>query len=376
MELLDDVGADVRWRTQAPRSPGVLESADPRAPAEAAECNSTGPGGCQPLVGRTGHLRARDGARRGQNPECAGDGRTCYLAAIRRGIMQVGSEGGPLVARSTTRRKSGAYQHSEGAVLRPEAGTQAQFKKKKPPKTVEHGFGSEGRSARRVEEVQARTKTQRGRGYVRSKQRVADHGEVFTPPWMVDAMLDLVKAESERIDARILEPACGSGNFLIPVLRRKLNTVQARYDSSDFERRHQALLALMSIYGIELLADNVAECRENLLEVFVEYLQVGSADEWYPAAANVLRVNIVHGDALSMITQGEERQAITFPEWAYLGKGMYRRRDFRFDTLTQMSSFGGEDTLFADLGKHEIFTPTRDYGSLSIRDIAVEGASR
>src|ERR1700722_12059200 len=102
---------------------------------------------------------------------------------------------------------------------------------------------------------------------IKSKKRVADHGEVFTPPWMVEAMFDLVKAESERIDSRLLEPACGSGNFLVPVLKRKLTTVHAQYGKSDFERRHHALLALMSIYGIELLDDNVAECRENLLNV-------------------------------------------------------------------------------------------------------------
>src|SRR4051794_38450332 len=102
---------------------------------------------------------------------------------------------------------------------------------------------------------------------VRSKQRVADHGEVFTPPELVEAMIDLVKTEAERIESRFLEPACGSGNFLVPVLRRKLAAVDARYRNSDFERRHYALLALMSIYGIELLDDNVAECRENLLEV-------------------------------------------------------------------------------------------------------------
>src|SRR5680860_385146 len=101
---------------------------------------------------------------------------------------------------------------------------------------------------------------------VKSKQRVVDHGEVFTPAWMVEAMLDLVKDESERIDSRFLEPACGSGNFLVPVLKRKLTTVRARYGKSDFENRHHALLALMSIYGIELLEDNIAECRENLLE--------------------------------------------------------------------------------------------------------------
>src|SRR2546421_2954375 len=108
----------------------------------------------------------------------------------------------------------------------------------------------------------------------KSKQRVADHGEVFTPAWMVEAMLDLVKEETERIDSRFLEPACGSGNFLGQVLRRKLAAVELKFGDSDFERRHYALLGLMCIYGIELLDDNVAECRENLLEIFADYLRL------------------------------------------------------------------------------------------------------
>lgn len=75
------------------------------------------------------------------------------------------------------------------------------------------------------------------RPLVKSRQRVADHGEVFTPRWLVDDMLDLAKAETERIDSRFLEPACGSGNFLVPVLERKLRVVEAKYGKSDFERR-------------------------------------------------------------------------------------------------------------------------------------------
>ena len=112
--------------------------------------------------------------------------------------------------------------------------------------------------------------------HVKSKQRVADHGEVFTPAWMVEAMLDLVKDETERIDSRFLEPACGSGNFLVQILRRKLAAVELKYGKSDFERRHYALLALMCIYGIELLADNIAECRANVLEILAEYLNLKS----------------------------------------------------------------------------------------------------
>jgi hypothetical protein len=205
---------------------------------------------------------------------------------------------------------------------------------------------------------------------VRSKARVGDHGEVFTPHWMVEAMLDLVKGESERIDSRFLEPACGSGNFLISVLKRKLTTVRTRYGESDFERRHQSLLALMSIYGIELLDDNVAECRGNLLAVFGANLGVAGGDIWHAAATAVLAVNIVHGDAQSMTTRGAAPRPIKFAEWSYLGKGRFHRRDFRFDTMTKMSSFREEDTLFSDPGKHEIFTPAEDYGALSIADIA------
>ena len=103
---------------------------------------------------------------------------------------------------------------------------------------------------------------------IKSKQRVADHGEVFTPAWMVEAMLDLVKGETERIDSRFLETACGDGNFLVHILRRKLAAVELKYGKSDFERRYYALLALMCIYGIELLSDNIDDCRANLLEIF------------------------------------------------------------------------------------------------------------
>lgn len=204
---------------------------------------------------------------------------------------------------------------------------------------------------------------------VKSKKRVADHGEVFTPSWMVEAMLDLVKDESERIDSRFLEPACGSGNFLIPALQRKFATVQARYGKSDFEKLHHALLALMSIYGVELLLDNVEECRQNLLNEFNAFLKVQNSDESSQAARKVLALNIVHGDALSMTQALDSTVPITFPEWAYIGKGKFQRRDFRYDVLTTMSSFG-EGTLFADLNKHDIFFPEKDYPPLSIKDIA------
>ncbi len=203
---------------------------------------------------------------------------------------------------------------------------------------------------------------------IKSRKRVADHGEVFTPAWMVDAMLDLVKDESERIDSRFLEPACGSGNFLVRVLQRKLAAVELKYGKSDFERRHYALLALMCIYGIELLADNIAECRANVLEIFADYLEIEESDDLYRAASCVLGQNLVHGDALTMLDSNGH--PITFAEWGYLGKGKFQRRDFRLDILTGSSAFSAEGSLFAHLGKHEIFTPTKTYPPITVSELA------
>lgn len=201
---------------------------------------------------------------------------------------------------------------------------------------------------------------------VKSRQRVADHGEVFTPRWLVDDMLKLVQSETERIDSRFLEPACGSGNFLVPILERKLAAVQARHGRSEFEKRHYALFGLMCVYGIELLADNAAECRANLASTFASYLGPNLGDEWRRAARAVLAANIVQGDALKMTNSSGE--AITFPEWGYLGRGKYQRRDFRFDDLTQRA--GTSVGLFEAFEEHEIFTPVRTYPAMTVREIA------
>ncbi|HAX25332.1 MAG TPA: restriction endonuclease subunit M [Chloroflexi bacterium] len=209
--------------------------------------------------------------------------------------------------------------------------------------------------------------------HVKSKQRVADHGEVFTPAWLVEAMLDLVRAESERIDSRFLEPACGSGNFLVAILRRKLAAVELKYDKSDFEKRHYALLALMCAYGIELLPDNVAECRANMLDVFAEYLNLGESDALYRAAAYVLSQNIVHGDALTIRTS--DGQPITFAEWGYLGKGKFQRRDFSLKILTQSAVWPEKGTLFATSVNQDIFTPVRTYPPMRMSDLAAAWAN-
>lgn len=203
-------------------------------------------------------------------------------------------------------------------------------------------------------------------GLVKSRKRVIDHGEVFTPSWMVEDMLDLVKIESERIDSRFLEPACGSGNFLKAVLTRKLAVVQSKYGKSEFEKRHQALFALMCIYGIELLGDNISECKSILLEVFSTFLSLSPEDNLLNAAQNVLNANILQGDALTLLTV--DGKNIEFPEWGYLGGGQYQRRDFRYDALTQRSSIQG--TLFELFEEHQLFIPTMTYPKVSIEELA------
>ena len=205
---------------------------------------------------------------------------------------------------------------------------------------------------------------------VKSKQRVADHGEVFTPLWMVEAMLDLVKGETERIDSRFLEPACGSGNFLVNVLGRKLAVVQIKYGKSDFERGHYAMLGLMCIYGIELLPDNIAECRANLLQVFAENLSLAPSDDLYRAAFYVLSQNLVHGDALTMRANGG--QVITFAEWGYLGKGKFQRRNFRLDALTESAAWNAAGDLFAPLDRGGIFQPVESYPPMTVSELAAQ----
>jgi type I restriction-modification system DNA methylase subunit len=200
---------------------------------------------------------------------------------------------------------------------------------------------------------------------VKSRERVSDHGEVFTPKWMVEEMLDLVQSETERIDSRFLEPACGSGNFLKSILKRKLASVEFRYGKSEFERKHQALFALMCIYGIELLEDNILECRSELQDIYATFLNLETSDIWYKAGQLVLNANIIQGDALTIKTT--DGKPIEFPEWGYLGSGKYQRRDFRYDSLTQRSSIPG--TLFELFEEHQLFVPTITHPPKSVQDL-------
>ena len=182
---------------------------------------------------------------------------------------------------------------------------------------------------------------------VKSKRRVADHGEVFTSEREVNAMLDLVKQETERIDSRFLEPACGTGNFLIEILRRKLAVVHSRYGKSPYEYEIYSLIALMSIYGVELLQDNVLECQERLFQLWeLEYFQHCSiicSEECRGAALFILKRNILCGDALTLET--EDGDPLIFSEWARVTGNLIKRRDFHLDVLYQDQD--EDDPLFS-----------------------------
>lgn len=186
-----------------------------------------------------------------------------------------------------------------------------------------------------------------------SKKRVADHGEVFTSLREVNAMLDLVKQETQRIDSRFLEPACGKGAFLAEVLRRKLDIVKERYNKSSLEYERYAILALSSIYGIDILEDNVFDCRTELLNIFkTEYqtaLKLECSSECLSSAQFILRKNIVWGDALTLKRVDYPDTPIVFSEWSAVNGKMLKRRDFTFSNLLNCSTEGLP--LFSDTGE-------------------------
>lgn len=222
---------------------------------------------------------------------------------------------------------------------------------------------------------------------IKSRQRVADHGEVFTNPREVNAMLDLVRDESFRLDSRFLEPACGDGNFLIEILRRKFSLLQDLKSPTDWE--FQSLIAVGSCYGIDILPDNAEACRTRLEEYVLsqhpasERLNARSAGNTIQAKRSVvsqptpcsvveespyllslrymLRKNIVCGDALTYRTADDK--PIVFCEWTPIAGSMqFSRRDFQFDFLVTQSH---QYSLFDEQGEVQSFDePVRTYPPL------------
>lgn len=177
----------------------------------------------------------------------------------------------------------------------------------------------------------------------KSKSRVRNHGEVFTAEREVNAMLDLVKNETERIESRFLEPACGTGNFLIKILERKLNVVDMVYRKVQYEWETRAFLAVSSIYGVELLPDNVIECRNRLFAYLkTRYAQFKKQSQRFLDSIRfLLKKNIICGDALTLLTNAGE--PIVFSEWSFVSGSKVQRRDFTMNSL--LESGGKQNTL-------------------------------
>lgn len=176
---------------------------------------------------------------------------------------------------------------------------------------------------------------------VKSKRRVTTHGEVFTSKREVNAMLDLVKHETERIDSRFLEPACGTGNFLAEILSRKLAVVESRYKKSQLEWERYAVIAVSSIYGVDILQDNIVECIERLFLIFDQHytqrFKDNCKEDCRKSVRFILSRNILWGDALSFKTPNEKHTPIIFSEWSAVNGSMLKRRDFMLSSLLDKS---------------------------------------
>lgn len=197
---------------------------------------------------------------------------------------------------------------------------------------------------------------------VKSKKRVAEHGEVFTSEREVNAMLDLVKDETERIDSRFLEPACGNGNFLAEILNRKLKVVESRYAKSQLEWERYAVIAISSIYGVEIQEDNAIECRERLFDIFNTKYTLLYRDKCKEECRRSVRFlfnrNILWGDALDF-TNPVTKAPIVFSEWSAVNGSMLKRRDYVFRFLVEKTH---QFSLFNDEGEAAaIDEPMKEY---------------
>lgn len=213
---------------------------------------------------------------------------------------------------------------------------------------------------------------------ITSKQRVADHGEVFTKPETVTAMLDLVQQETERIDSRFLEPACGTGNFLVEILRRKLNAVEKNYQRSQLDFERNLVLAVSSIYGIDLLEDNVIACRQRLFTLadnhYTSLFKTTSKDACRHTLQHILQKNIIWGDALSLQSVSQEKTPIVFSEWSFAKGNQLKRRDFSFKALIEQSSMR-DLPLFSDMGEQTFIPiPVAEYPPIHFLKVATANA--
>lgn len=192
---------------------------------------------------------------------------------------------------------------------------------------------------------------------IKSKKRVADFGEVNTSEIEVNAMIDLVKDQTERLDSRFLEPACGDGNFLIEVMSRKLEILIKQYKNNQYDFEKNSVVAVGSIYGVDILKDNAKQARSRLYKKFEndykKYFSNNINHDLLDSIKYILKKNIIHGDALTL-KKVKSNEPVTFCEWALI-ENKVKRRDFTLSDLLAYAPFE-KGTLFSDLGE-EVYIP-------------------
>ena len=189
---------------------------------------------------------------------------------------------------------------------------------------------------------------------IKSKERVAQRGEVFTVEREVNAMLDLVENECLRPDSRFFEPACGDGNFLSAILKRKLAELRRKYKKSPRDYEKQAIVAIGSLYGVDIMSDNVVACRERLFSIWNEeytsHCKAEASDEAREVAKFIIDRNIINGNALTLMcvdAEGNDTSApIVFSEWTLIGGTQMQRSDY---TMSDLLLCNEEGSLFAPL---------------------------
>lgn len=216
------------------------------------------------------------------------------------------------------------------------------------------------------------------RQQVKSRQRVEEHGEVFTNEREVNAMLDMVKQETERIDSRFLEPACGDGNFLAEVLRRKLDVVGRRYGKSQLEYERYAFVAVSSIYGVDIMQDNVEECRSRLFQevnkTYTNRFKGDAKDTFRDSIRYVFSVNILCGDALTLTDSTGD--PIVFPEWSLVSGNKVKRRDYTFASLLDKAESQPTFDMVEDFDVDKdnpakiVPTPIKEYPMVNYLEVA------
>ena len=196
---------------------------------------------------------------------------------------------------------------------------------------------------------------------IKSKQRTVKFGEVFTSKKIVDSMINLIDEGKLTIESRFLEPACGNGNFLYEIFEKKLNSVENKYKKNQNDYERYSILAVSSLYGIDLLKDNILECRRRLLNLYIEKYKVNFNDKINEkcifTANYILDHNIIVGDALTLKISKKTNKSIIFSEWTFVNASMIKRRDYTLANLIQYRPFES-DTLFSDMGEQVVIPKT------------------